>query len=530
VTAAPPAEARPARSALPSVGDIIFLALLFLLLARLPNFVFADASTGWHLVTGQYIIDNLRVPHRDLISYTFPDKPWVAYEWLFDAVAALLVRAGGLPLLAVVIASAIAFLFALLYRDARRAGLQFQIALVVTLVGAVASSVHWLARPEIFTFFGVYIFARCLEALHRNQVSAPAAAAALGATMLVWANAHPAFILGLGMILIYAAAEALAALTGRVPSGQERRTALAPAVEFSGVALTAAAASLINPNGASLYPYIAALLRATAVRYGFAEWMSPVFHGDAYAVALELLFAIAVIGLAASRRRLWLGQLLVLLAFAHFALEARRNVPLFVIVAVPAAASLLAAMDAGTLLGAAGGGTGWAVQAAGRWKRLTETFDDMERRCTLHIAPIAAVIVLAASCVAAAHLRGVPALVHSGFDPTEVPTTALAEVSRAGLPWNRGFAMDNWGGYIRYETGHRVFIDDRPDFYGTAFYERYIETIAARPKWNKLLDDYRIQWVLVPKNVPLVVVLRQAGWRLDAEDRAAYLFVHGPYR
>lgn len=528
MTAAPP-EALPARSALPSVGDVIFLVLLFLLLARLPNFVFADASTGWHLVTGQYIIDHLRVPHRDLISYTFPDKPWVTYEWLFDVVAALLVRAGGLPLLAVVIASAIALLFALLYRDARLTGLRFHAALIVTLVGAAASSVHWLARPEIFTFFGVCIFARYLEALHRNRVSLTKAAAVLGATMLVWANAHPAFILGLGMILIYVIAEALAALAGRVPPGQEPRSALAPVIAFSGVAFVAAAASLINPNGASLYPYIAALLRATAVRYGFAEWLSPVFHGDAYAVSLELLFAIVAVGLAASRRRLWLGQLLVLLAFAHFALEARRNVPLLVIVAVPAAAALLAEFDAETLIGVAGRAGSLAARAPSRWTRLTETFDSMERRCTMHIAPIAAVIVLAASCVAA-NLRGVPAPVSSGFDPTQVPTTALAEITRTGLPWNRGFAMDNWGGYIRYETGHRVFIDDRPDFYGTAFYERYIETIAARPQWNKLLDDYGIEWVLVPKNVPLVVVLRQAGWRLDAEDRAAYLFVRGPRR
>jgi hypothetical protein len=524
MTASEPRPRSP-RSPLPSGGDIVFLALLFLLLARLPNFVFADASTGWHLVTGQYIIDHLRVPHRDLISYTYPNKPWVAYEWLFDIAAALLVRAGGLPLLSVVIVSAIALLFALLYRDARRSGCRFLCGLAVTLLGALASSVHWLARPEIFTFFGVYIFARGLEALHRGQMRAWGAAAALGATMLVWTNAHPAFILGFGMIVIYIVAEGGATLI--LPSGEERRTAAVRAGQFAGIGLTAAAVSLINPNGASLYPYILALLRQTSVRNGFAEWMSPVFHGEPYGVSLELLFAVIVIGLAASRRRLWLGQLLLLLAFAHFALSAVRNVPLFVIVAVPLVAALLADLDAGALLGAAQtGSTGWAARAAGRWRRLAETFDGVERRCTMHIAPIAAVLVLAASCVTAAQWRGSPALVSSGFDPAQVPTATLAYVGRAGLRWNRGFALDNWGGYIRYETGHRVFIDDRPDFYGTAFYERYIQTIAARPGWNTLLEEYGIEWVLVPRDVPLIVVLEQTpGWRLTAEDRAAYLFV-----
>lgn len=531
----PVAEDRPAhrpragRSPLPSGGDIVFMTVLYLLLVQRPTFVFSDASTGWHLVTGQYILDHLRVPHRDLISYTHADKAWVPYEWLFDVVAALLVRAGGLPLLAVVTASAIAFLFALLYRDARRRGLQFHIALAITLTGALASSIHWLARPHLVTFFGVYIFAGCLEALHRNQMSALGAGGALAVTMAAWSNAHPAFIIGFAMVLIYLAAEAVAAMT--LPPGEARAGARARTAALAGILVTVLAASLLNASGVSLYPYIAALLRAAPLRSSITEWMSPVFGGQLYGVCLELLFAAIVIGLAASRRRLWLGQLLLLLAFAHLALSAARNVPLFVIVAIPVAADLLAQADIRTLIGAGGRSPDRIAAAAAYWRRLAATFDAMERLCTMHLVPIATVVVLASSCVAATHVRGAPALVSSGFDPRDVPTTTLTYVTRAGLRWDRGLALDNWGGYIRYETGQRVFVDDRLDFYGSAFIQRYRQTLGAGPGWNTLLDEYGIAWVLVPRSTPLAGALEQTtGWRLAAADAAADLFVRSPAR
>src|SRR5580704_12039530 len=86
---------------LPDVADVIFILLInFLLFAR-PTFVFGDGSTGWHLVAGEWILQNHDIPRHDLISYTLPDKAWVAYEWLSDAAMALLVRMGGLNLLAV---------------------------------------------------------------------------------------------------------------------------------------------------------------------------------------------------------------------------------------------------------------------------------------------------------------------------------------------------------------------------------------------------------------------------------------------
>jgi hypothetical protein len=431
----------------------------------------------------------------------------------------------GLPLLAVAIASAIGLLFLLLFQDARRTGCHFLLALALTLTGALASSVHWLARPHVFTFFGVYIFARVLEAFHRDELSGRAATILLGLTMLVWSNAHPGFLIGFAMVAIYLVSEACTAAS--LAPGAERRESRRRAGALL-LGLTAVgAASLVNPNGPALYPSFADALRQLGGATQTQEFQSPTFHGELYSTCLALLFAAFAVGLAASHRRPHLARLLLVLAFAALALNGARNVPLFVIVALPVIADLWADADLLRLTGVAGARyAGWTEAWRRRWRRIGPGFDQMESRCTMHLIPIITVAVLAISCIAATRVPGVRPLVGSGFNPETVPTTTLAYITAHGLPWDRGFSLDNWGGYIRYETGQRVFVDDRTTFYSREFYQRYGQTLSAWPGWQALLDQYRIVWVLVPKTVPLAGVLRQtAGWRLAAEDRAAYLFV-----
>ena len=519
------ASALPQRSALPSGGDIVFLAVLYLLIGVRANSLFDDGSTGWHLVSGQYILAHLHLPHTDLMSYTFAGKPWVPFEWLFDAVAAALVQVGGLPLLAVVAGSAIALLFMLLFQDARRTGCPFLAALGLTLIGALASSVHWLARPHLFTFFGVYIFARVLEAFHGRRLTGPATIGLLVLTMLVWSNAHPGFLIGFAMVIIYAAAEAGEAAVLAGPDGTEagRR---AKTLLLALVAVVAA--TFVNPNGLALYPSFGAALGQLGGNVQTQEFQSPTFHGELYSVCLELLLGLLVLGLATSRRKPWLGQCLLLLAFAFLAFDGVRNVPLFVIVSLPVIAGLLAQSEPLVLFENPTRVRGWVRAVEQRWRRVDDGYNRMEWRCTMHLAPVAAVVVLALSCAAAGRLPGVRPVVTSSFDAKHVPTTTLTYIASHDLDWNRGLSLDNWGGYIRYETGERIFIDDRTTFFPAEFYQRYFQMMFAQPGWATRVDEYRFQWVLVPKSIPLDAGLRRRpGWRVAAQDPAADLFVRG---
>jgi hypothetical protein len=509
------------RTPLPDFADIMFVLVILLLTALLPNFLLTDGSTGWHLYTGQYILSHWQIPHQDLFSYTFPTKNWIPYEWLFDVTAASLLKAGGIKLVAVVTACTLAGLFAGLYHACRREGCHFYLSMVFTGLAILTSTIHWLARPHIFTFFGVFFFARTLEEFRRGNCSPRRLILALSLIMLIWVNMHPAFLIGFGLIVIYLACETF---IGLFSGESDIRTAAFQRARSIGLALIATvAASFINPNGIQLYAYIAQYLHGTTVLSQTNEYMQPSFK-QLHAITMALLFFAFVIGLVISNRRIGLSPLMVVLAFAWLAVNSMRNEPLFVLASTPIIAFLYADCDLGLLLGKAHMQPArWWKAIAALWHRFGETVDSMESSCDMHIVPIAMSLVLIASCFFGGKLLGIE-LVSSGFDPASKPTTTLDAMSK--YPEGSGFNLDNWGGYITYKTGRRVFIDDRLDFYGEKFYLDYGAIINLGANWKQLLDKYKINWVLMPKASPLVQALKDSpDWKLDAEDKAAALVV-----
>src|ERR1700677_3142962 len=76
------------RFLLPSVGDLIFAALLGLLVfTNLSVRLLGDAGIGWHIRTGQLILASHAIPRVDPFSSTMAGHPWFAWEWLYDVLA-----------------------------------------------------------------------------------------------------------------------------------------------------------------------------------------------------------------------------------------------------------------------------------------------------------------------------------------------------------------------------------------------------------------------------------------------------------
>src|SRR5438477_8098250 len=93
-------EKRWARLFVPSLSDLFFLAVLVWLFMSSGSAgwqgLLADADVGWHIRTGEYILDHHAVPRQDLYSFSKPDAPWYAWEWLTDVIYGGLHRAFGL--------------------------------------------------------------------------------------------------------------------------------------------------------------------------------------------------------------------------------------------------------------------------------------------------------------------------------------------------------------------------------------------------------------------------------------------------
>src|ERR1051325_7959142 len=121
-----------------------------------------DCDTGWHIRTGQWILAHRQVPLHDMFSYSKPGGVWYAWEWLADIMMAGLYAMGGLGAVALASIVLLSATFTLLYWLARRKS-NAVIAIVTTMAGAAASSMHWLARPHLFTLFFLVLFYIVLE-------------------------------------------------------------------------------------------------------------------------------------------------------------------------------------------------------------------------------------------------------------------------------------------------------------------------------------------------------------------------------
>jgi len=506
---------------LPDIGDILFILVLYIPLFARPNFVFGDGSTGWHLETGEYILNNHVIPHTDIMSYTYPGKAWVAYEWLSDVFMAMVVRLGGLNLLAVLVCSAIAFLFLLLYDRCRKEGAHFLVSLTLLLPAIFISAIHWLARPHLFTFYGVYFFVTRLEDYYRGTISSARMLLTLALYMVLWVNTHPAFIIGYVLIVIYLGCAVVEAL---YHTAKERADYLKKSLNLIYALLATLGASMINPYGPQLYVYIAEYLKGSKVLAATDEFLSPVFHGNLQPVCLEMLFAWLLIGLAISKNKLSMPRLVCCVLFCHLTLSAVRNMPLFAIVVVPAIAHLWAAID----LGSAEPASWWKLVVKG-WNRVSNMIDDVEFQCKMHLAPLLIVVVLSIAAINKGSLFGTQ-LVNSGWDPKDKPTRTLdylvAHEKTNELSPTRGFNFDNWGGYIKYQIKTPVFMDDRADFYGEKHYTKYSIVSQMMPGWKDVLNEFNVQWILFPKNSRVVATLKDdPEWSLACEDDAAGLLV-----
>ncbi len=524
---------------LPNLGDVLFILVIVFLMWLKPSFLFGDGSTGWHLCVGDYVLKN-GVPHQDIISCTFSNQPWVAYQWLWDTFTACIVNLnnGDLNLLAVCMSCMIAALMMLLYDRCRKEGASFPLALLLIPLGCIVAAVHFLARPVIFNFFGIYFFAIWLEDYWRGVLTGKKFVLRMSLFMLVWVNAHPGFMLGIAMCGLYLICSALAwfvSLKSNLNSVYLKR---AQVLGIASALLTVE--TLATPYGIELHRYMKEKFFGNwSISGSTHEYMQPNFHGEFQPLCLEILIFMFIFGLAVTKSRLSVPRTLLSIMFMHLALSAVRSMPLFVIVILPVISQLFSTISIGPFNSTSKRRFWWS-NALDKWNKMHVGYTANEFLCNKHALSVLVFLVL--SALALNHGRLLESqLFNCTWSPQDKPTMTLdylvEQVKSGTLDSSRGFNYDNWGGYIKFKTGYPVTIDDRADFYGEQFVLRYTIILLGLPEWKKQLDGgffeitqkkgANVQWVLVPKGMKISQLLKEdPDWGAPAkEDQCSELFI-----
>src|ERR1035437_3403359 len=137
----------------PSLLDVFFGALLLAAFAHPQGLrsLLSDGDIGWHIRTGELILEPGRAPVGDPFSFTRPRQPWFAWEWLADVVFAVTWRWRGLAGVAALSGAVLALAATALLARVLRRGCGVWLGLAATMAAVSASSVHYLARPHVFS-------------------------------------------------------------------------------------------------------------------------------------------------------------------------------------------------------------------------------------------------------------------------------------------------------------------------------------------------------------------------------------------
>ena len=503
----------------PSLTDVAFLLPLIFLFGGLNGMrtLLGDGDTGWHLRIGEWILAHRQVPWQDMFSFTKPGEPFFAWEWLWDASFAWMFQRGGMAAVLVasllVICSASALLYRLVYR---RCGNPL-VAIALTGLAAGGASVHWLARPHLFTLLFMMVFLTILERVREGRTSSTNTAGlwALPALTILWTNLHGGFLVGILILGAYAGGELLRAAVTR--DGDERGSALRAAAKYLATLAGCALGSLVNPYGYHLHAHILRYLGDPYQMKYIGEFQGTNFQSTA-ALYLEIML---VLGLAAAvwhGRRKQFGEVLMIVGFGHMALVMVRNLPIYMMAAAPlVAAPLVAWLTALTTAPLAG----WVRAVVGTFQEIGEELNPLERAWRIHWVPAAALAVLALGI-------GSPALgvkMSPEYDPGKYPEKALALLNR---PEQRIFTHDEWGDYLIYKLspqGTKVFVDGRSDFYGGKFGEAYVDIMNVKYNWQQTLDRYKVDTILLPPDAALAGALKESRrWRVAYDDGMAIVF------
>ena len=541
-----PAGANPlwTRLLIPSMGDAIFIGLLAVLTCTsLSMRLLGDAGIGWHIRTGQQILASYAVPRVDSFSSTMGGKPWFAWEWLYDVIVGELERWAGLNGVVWFTAVVIAGVFASTFRLLLRRGTNVFVALVLLLLAASASMIHFLARPHVLSWLLTLAWFWILDSSETDCMQTdPAGPSATRSTatgrrlwllpllMLVWVNVHGGFLIGFVLLAIYwlsAIWYAVWLKENKCPEFLAKLRCRAQARSLAAVGLAAGVASLVNPYGWKLHAHIYGYLSNRFLMEHIDEFQSPNFHGVAQR-CFALLMLATMVAVASQARAVRVSEGLVILFALYSGLYASRNIPV---------SSLLLALVIGPLLSGAiknlGGDLIRFRRLGDREAAFTERMVTVESSLQGHLWAIAAAAFLIVIAAYGGRL-GANQLMDAHFDPKRFPASAVDFLDRKTAGERDAVTVpDYWGGYLIYRLYPRtlVALDDRHDLYGEEFFKSYLKMVRVEPGWDGLLDKYQARCVLVPKGSALANILEQRPpWKRVYTDDVGVVFERNPER
>ena len=435
----------------------------------------ADFDLWGHLRFGLDTLESWSLPAADPYSFT-QDTPWINHEWLSELQMALAWRLGGTTGLALLKGVLTMATFLAVWRTLR--GVRFAARAAIIAVLAFGS-IHMTSsvRPQLWTFLFLSILCSVLVG------DSPRARRWLPVLFAAWANHHGGWVVGLGVLWVWAAAEALIA----------RRSLR----EWTLVVVASTLATLVTPYGWILWEFV---LRTVRVERAILEWL-PMSTNHWLNWAPWLLVIVAAIWTLRrdTPHRAAIAAVLAMLAYGS--LRVFRIESLFIL----AAAVLLS--DA----------------FCRRWPSRSQPLQRAHPAAEWFIAATAFLLpTVAAAGIFASTLRCLPTLADR---PADVEAVQWLRTAQRG----RLVTYFDWGQYAIWHLAPRlkVSMDGRREtVYSDARIAEHDAIVAGTPVGFQILASWRPEYVWLPvKSVATKQWLGSNGYRIEVDSDRSFVAV-----
>jgi len=455
----------------------------------------SDGDFWWHLKTGEYIIRNFSIPRVDLYSFTVRGKPWIAHEWLSEAIFYLVYSRAGFNTLIFIFTVLTVLAFWIVFR--RTSAHPFVKGFAVLLsVWSILPTIG--VRPRTFTLLFAAIY---LAVLHRFVLERETRAIWwLAPLMIVWVNLHAGYLLGLVLIGVAIAGVVLDAWF----AGEKLASHWSQLKTLALVFVACLVAVNLNPQGPRIFVFPFEFFLSPVQQDQIVDWLSPDFHQKELFPLLALIM-LTIAALALSPKRVRPSELLLYLATLYMTLKSNRHMAIFALVAGPMLADYL---------------QHWLDTT-----RFTHMFGESRSATTGRRKVIFNIILLIPLIACLIKLKSV---IYS--PPTQkqvgVPLNAVSYLKANGITGNTFTDPNIWGGYLIWETpSNPVYIDGRIDMYGDQFMREYLGIIHGLTRWQEPFDKYSVQVAMVSPTSQLRLQLEQSPqWQQLYRDEMAVVF------
>ncbi|CAN7430014.1 hypothetical protein [Bosea sp. LjRoot237] len=459
-----------------------------ILLVRTPALL-QDPDSWWHIRVGLDMLATRVFPTIDSYSHSFAGQPWIAKEWLSQALLALAYKGAGWNGVVLAIVAAISltvFLLAWQFGEA----LKPSIALALALSLALLSAFVFTARPHVFTLPIIVVWTACL---FRSAGAGRPPGFGLLVLLWLWANLHASFTLGF-VIAAFAGLEILI----RYRLAQPRLLA-----QWCIFGALCPLVSLINPYGLKAILATFTVAGANEAVPLITEWRP--FNASATPLN-EAALLLMLLGLLVSGLRIGLARALFVLFALHLYLAHERFVYVFFLL-VPVVLAVQVAEQ-------------FPALSIRTW--MTEQRDGLERFLLGHYRLAFGVSVALVMGTGVVLTRG-PAI-----EPSQKTSAkdALAFAAQRGLS---GPVLNSYefGGTLIFH-GVKTFIDGRTDqLFLNGFTQADDATgrSAGKPLLQTQLRKYGVDWALLSAGDNRIPFFEELpGWTRAYSDRYAVIY------